>query len=213
MRLDRDIERGRRLVGDQNFGVARERHRDHGALPHTPRELVRERPRARRSIGDTHETQELDRAIARVAAARWAVQPDRLDDLPPHRVHGVQARHGLLKNHRDLGAADPPQLALRGPGEIDPAEAYFAGVDARAFFRQEPEQRQRRHALAAPRLADEAERATTKHVERDVAHRSRARAFGDERDRQAANGKHGRTRVGHGRGGGDAVGAQSGSRR
>ena len=35
LRLDRDVERGRRLVGDQEFGFARERHRDHHALGHT----------------------------------------------------------------------------------------------------------------------------------------------------------------------------------
>ena len=39
--LDRDVERGRRLVGDQHVRVARERHRDHRALAHPARELVR----------------------------------------------------------------------------------------------------------------------------------------------------------------------------
>ena len=39
--LDGHVERGRRLVGDQQVGVARERHRDHHALAHAARELVR----------------------------------------------------------------------------------------------------------------------------------------------------------------------------
>ena len=39
--LDRHVERGRRLVGDQHLRVARERHRDHHALPHAAGELVR----------------------------------------------------------------------------------------------------------------------------------------------------------------------------
>lgn len=33
LRADRDIERGRRFVGEQKARTARERHRDHHALP------------------------------------------------------------------------------------------------------------------------------------------------------------------------------------
>ncbi len=39
--LDRRVERGRRLVGDQELRVAAQRHRDHHALPHASRHLVR----------------------------------------------------------------------------------------------------------------------------------------------------------------------------
>ena len=39
--LGRDVERGGRLVRDQNLGVAAQRHRDHDALSHSSRELVR----------------------------------------------------------------------------------------------------------------------------------------------------------------------------
>ena len=50
LRLDRDVERGRRLVGDQQRGAAGERHRDDRALPHPAGELVRVgvHPRGRR---------------------------------------------------------------------------------------------------------------------------------------------------------------------
>ena len=41
LRLDRDVERGRRLVGDEQFRIARERHGDHDALAHAAGELVR----------------------------------------------------------------------------------------------------------------------------------------------------------------------------
>ena len=40
LRLHRDVERGGGLVGEQEHGVQRERHRDHGALAHTAGELV-----------------------------------------------------------------------------------------------------------------------------------------------------------------------------
>ncbi len=41
LRLDRHVERGRRLVGDQELRLAGERHRDHRALAHATGELVR----------------------------------------------------------------------------------------------------------------------------------------------------------------------------
>ena len=41
LRLDRHVQRGRGLVGDEHRRVARERHRDHHALAHAARELVR----------------------------------------------------------------------------------------------------------------------------------------------------------------------------
>ena len=41
LRLDRDVERGGRLVGDQQLGIARERDRDHHALLHAAGQLER----------------------------------------------------------------------------------------------------------------------------------------------------------------------------
>ena len=41
LRLHGDVERGGRLVGDQQLRVADQRHRDHRALPHAAGELVR----------------------------------------------------------------------------------------------------------------------------------------------------------------------------
>ena len=41
LRLDRHVEGRRRLVGDQQLRLQRERHRDHHALAHAARELMR----------------------------------------------------------------------------------------------------------------------------------------------------------------------------
>ena len=62
LRLDRDVERGRRLVGDQHRGLAGERHRDHHALAHAAGELVRIVVRAALGLGDADLAQQLDRA-------------------------------------------------------------------------------------------------------------------------------------------------------
>ena len=41
LRLNRDVERRRRLVRDEDRGSHRDHHRDHDALPHAATELVR----------------------------------------------------------------------------------------------------------------------------------------------------------------------------
>ena len=46
LRLHRHVERRRRLVGDEDVGAERKRHRDHRALAHAARHLVREASRS-----------------------------------------------------------------------------------------------------------------------------------------------------------------------
>ena len=51
------VERGRRLVGDEQVGVERERHRDHHTLAHAAGELVRIRVDALLGARDADVTQ------------------------------------------------------------------------------------------------------------------------------------------------------------
>jgi hypothetical protein len=54
LRLDGDVERGRRLVGDQQRRAAGQRHRDHRPLAHAARQLVRIIVDARFGSGTHH---------------------------------------------------------------------------------------------------------------------------------------------------------------
>jgi len=54
--------------------------------------------------------EELDCSLLGVAAVHVEMRLERLSDLPPDREHGVQARHRILEDHRDVLAADLPQL-------------------------------------------------------------------------------------------------------
>src|SRR2546426_2335055 len=54
LRLDRDVERGRRLVRDQETRVAGERDRDHGPLLHAPAQFVGILPRDPLRVRDLH---------------------------------------------------------------------------------------------------------------------------------------------------------------
>ena len=61
LRLDGDVERGGRLVGDQHLRIAGERHGDHHALAHAAGKLVRIFMRALLRLRDAHQPQHVDR--------------------------------------------------------------------------------------------------------------------------------------------------------
>ena len=58
LRLHGDVERRRRLVGDQELGLERQAHRDHHALLHAARELVGIVPRAPLGVGNVDRAQQ-----------------------------------------------------------------------------------------------------------------------------------------------------------
>ena len=64
LRLDRHVERGRRLVGDEQLRPARQRHRDHHALAHAAGELVRIAVGAAPRVGDADHLEHVDRVLA-----------------------------------------------------------------------------------------------------------------------------------------------------
>ena len=76
LRLDRDVERGRRLVGDDQRRVARQRQRDQRALPQPARQLVRIVADALLRLRDADGLEQLDRALPRGRAPRampWTI--------------------------------------------------------------------------------------------------------------------------------------------
>ena len=71
--LDGDVERRRRLVGDQQRRLAGQRHGDHHALAHAARHVVRIVVDALRGRGDPHQLEHLDRARSCAACGDIAV--------------------------------------------------------------------------------------------------------------------------------------------
>ena len=65
LRLDGDVERGGRLVGDDQLGVAGQRDGDHDALAHAAGKLVRILLQPPRRIGDADQIQQFDGALVR----------------------------------------------------------------------------------------------------------------------------------------------------
>ena len=85
--------------------------------------------------------------------------------MVPDREGRVEAGHRLLKDHGDVMAAQLAHFFVRERGEIASAEADRAGNDAPGLRRDQPQDRQCRYRLAAPRLANYAKRLAPSQIE------------------------------------------------
>ena len=118
LRLHHHVERRRRLVGDEDARIARERHRDRGALAHPPGELVWEAIAPVRRNPDRYE--QLPRPHPRVASGGAPVQLERLNDLRADGLDRVEGVHRALEDHRDV---DP---AVRADGLLAASQNVLA---------------------------------------------------------------------------------------
>ena len=122
LRLHRDVERGRGLVGDEKVRSVCERHGDHDALALAARQLMWEGTETRRGIGDADIGEQRDDAIPQLVASDPAVQGQDLADLPLDCMERVQRRHGFLKHHGDGTAANAAHVGFGGAQEVAPQQ-------------------------------------------------------------------------------------------
>ena len=170
LRLDGDVEVRRGLVGDDEARPAGQRDRADDALAHAAAHLVGIVAHPPLGRGDADGPEEVPHALPQRAAPELLVEERGLRHLPEDGEERVQRRHGVLEDHGDPPAADPPQLALALAGQVlaleDDAAAHDAGGP-----RQEPDDREARRRLAAPRLADEPQRLALVEREAHAVHR------------------------------------------
>ena len=74
------------------------------------------------------------------------------------REQRIERRHRLLEDHRDVVAANALHLRFAQTEQVRALEADRAADDAPGRAGDEAQDRQRRDALAAARLADDAQR-------------------------------------------------------
>ena len=79
LRLHRDVERGGRLVGDDQLRLGAERERDHDALAHAAGEFVRIGVDALLRRGNADLGEQIDGALARRGRREIGMGLDRLD--------------------------------------------------------------------------------------------------------------------------------------
>ena len=169
--LHHHIQRGGRLVHDDDLRLERERHRDHDALPHAAGQLVREAIDPGRVDPDHVE----QIPPPRMAGGAVHVRPVGFEDViklagqAGHRVEGV---HRALEDHRDLV---PPELAQvltvqrhhvhrrpAGGRERDRPGGQLGGRP------EHPGQRVGQRGLAAPALAGDAQHLAAAQLDRHV---------------------------------------------
>lgn len=89
-------------------------------------------------------------------------------DLMPDGERGIERGHRLLEDHRHPVAADIGEFAFGEGEEIAAVEDRLSRDNIGRRAGQQTHQRQRRHAFAAPRFPDDAQRFARIHGERDV---------------------------------------------
>ncbi len=184
LRLDDDVQRGRRLVRDEELRAQDEGKRDHDPLPHAARELVRVLTKSSRR--NAHAPERLERALPNLTVAESGlVLLERLAEviLDPHER--VQTRHRLLEDEPELRPAVVAQLLRRHREEVLPAVLHLAV--RRCTLRQEAQDAPSERRLPATRLADQPEDLARADVERDSVDRSHRAAQGPVVDAQVAH--------------------------
>jgi hypothetical protein len=152
--LDRHVQRGGRLVADQQLRPAGQGHRDHRALPLATRQLVRKSIDTTLGFGNAGARQQLDGAGARRVRPQRGVQLEHLADLVAYRVQRVERGHRLLEDHADAPAADAAHLALGFSDQVLALEADRSGGHRSVHQAQH---RQRGDRLTRAGLANQGE--------------------------------------------------------
>ena len=149
--LDGHVQGSRRLVGDENRGVVRHRHRDHRPLSHAAGELVRVLVEAAVWKGHADDLEQAHRPLAGLLVVDVGiVRRDRLGDLIADREHGIERGHRVLEDHRDLGAPNRLELPLRQGQEIAALEERLPAHDPARRHGNQAEHRHDRYALPGP---------------------------------------------------------------
>ena len=155
--LDGHIQRGRRLIGDQQPRAADQRDRQHDALTLAAGQLMRIIGHARSGGGDSDLLQHLDGAGETILLGQAFMRADRFHDLLANGEDRVQRGHRFLENHCDAGATQTLHRAVGQFQKILSLELDAAAADAGRRAWQQAHDGQRGDAFAAAGFADDAE--------------------------------------------------------
>ena len=191
LRLDGDVERGGRLVRDDQRRAADQRHRDHRALAQTAREFEREGAHRLARIGKADARQHVFDALRDFGRRQRAMERQRLADLIADRVQRRQRRHRFLEHDRD---ARGPELAHPLAARVERGDVEHAVLSLRigeedAALRdasrlgQDAEDRLADDRLARTGLADDGDRRARTDAETHAVDRAHERVVDAELDR------------------------------
>ena len=156
LRLNGHVKRGGRLVGQQQLRVTGQRNSDHHALLHAAGKLMRILVIAFGRNSD--DFQHFLGALFAIGVA-VAMQANHLSDLIADRLHRVERRHRILKNHRDDVAANFTHFVFWKRLKLLPVKRNAPLLHLAAHIRQDAQNGLGDGRLARARLADKPQRA------------------------------------------------------
>ena len=152
--LDDDVERGGRLVGDQQGRPQEHCRSDADALAHAPGELMRVAVERGRGIGDPHSGQHLDHPFAAGRIVELFMKFQSLRHLAADLHRRVEAGHRLLEDHCDSDSADGAKRRFVEPEQVrSPIQSAPAGHSSAVG--QEAQKAPRRDRLSRSGLSDQ----------------------------------------------------------
>ena len=163
--LNGNVQRRRRLIRDQNVRLTRKRHRDHHALPHTARKLIRILLDPLFRLVNADKRQHLDRARLRLFSFAARVQLDRLFELRADSKDWIQTRHRVLENNRTAFSAEVPHFFFCKFGNVFPLVENASFLDSSVGF-QNSHDGIRRYRFAGAGFSYDAENLTGVQVKR-----------------------------------------------
>ena len=187
LRLDRHVERGGRLVRDQQFRFAGQRDRNRDPLPHAAGELMRVLHQPLLGRGNADRGEQLDAAFGGGRKIKLEMFLQRLDQLGADGQDRVERRHRVLEHDRQRSSAQLAQLLRRQLQQVLPVEHHAAGE--LCLLRQQLQDRARQHGLAATAFADDAERPPGADGEVDMIDRAQIAARRRQIDGDILDGK------------------------
>ena len=102
LRLDRHVERGRRLIGDEQIRFIGECHGDHDTLALAAGHFMRIGIDAALGFGNADELEQFQHAHLGLFEGHALVMDERFGDLPADRIERIKRGHRLLEDHGDL---------------------------------------------------------------------------------------------------------------
>ena len=195
LRLDGDVERRRRLIGDEQLRPPGERNGNHHALLHATRELKRIVAQALHRIRNADRLQQTAGFGLGLRSAQ-AVSCQSLDNLRAHRHHRIQAGRRFLEDHADAPTTHLTHGRLRQAQQILTVQPDLAALDASAVGQQARE-RERSHRLAATGFTQQRIGFTRGNAEIDTIDRAQLGVAPIEDNSKVGHAQQGRRR-GHG---------------
>ena len=190
--LDGDVERGGRLVGDEQRRLAGERHGDHHALAHAAGEPMRIFVQARSRRRNAHALEDAQRLGLRLRAIEGRGGRRALRAIwKPSVSTGLRL---VIGSWKIIEMRLPRTLRISSFAQRQEVAAFERDIagDAAVGGGQQPHDRQRRHALAGARFADDGDRLARRDVERDALDDGGPHAVDAERGREVAHGRRDR---------------------